>query len=290
MSYRSTTAARTAAAIISVLVLLVGGLPAPAGVPHAAAAAASQLKRYPYLTDLVAQNVTVNWATDRSQSTGSVKYGVAPNCTTTTLAAVRTSITVGSVNEYQWKANISGLSADTQYCYRVYLGTTDLLATDASPTFRRQVAAGSGTPFSFAVFGDWGAVDGGGNNPDQANVMQQIAGSGVALRGDHRRHRLSVGGTQTNYGDLYQKGADDERHLRPRLLDGARPQHSAVQHLGQPRLQQRGPAPTGRRTARARPRAAATRWTPTAARTRRAVPATRAPGTPSMPAPRASTC
>ena len=99
LSIRLPARARTAAAIISVLVLLLGGLPAPAGVPHAAAAAASQLKRYPYLTDLVAQNVTVNWATDRSQSTGSVKYGVAPNCTTTTVTAVRTSITVGSVNE-----------------------------------------------------------------------------------------------------------------------------------------------------------------------------------------------
>ena len=143
MSYRPRARAQTAAAIISVLVLLLGGLPAPVGPPHTAAAAASQLKRYPYLTDLVAQNVTVNWATDRSQSTGSVKYGVAPNCTTTTVSAVRTSITVGSVNEYQWKANISGLSADTSYCYRVYLGTTNLLATDASPTFRRQVASRS---------------------------------------------------------------------------------------------------------------------------------------------------
>ena len=206
MSYRVPARARTAAAIISVLVLVLGGLPAPLGPPNAAAAAASQLKRYPYLTDLVAQNVTVNWATDRSKSTGSVKYGLAPNCTTSTVAAVRTSITVGSVNEYQWKANLSGLSADTPYCYRVYLGATNLLATDAAPTFRRQVAAGAATPFSFAVFGDWGAVDAGGNNSHQANLMQQIAGSGVRFAvttGDTGY----PGGTQTTYGDLQQKGA-----------------------------------------------------------------------------------
>jgi hypothetical protein len=206
MLYRPPTGTRTVAAIVSMLVLVLGGLLAPLGAPSAAAATASQLRRYPYLTDLVTQNVTVNWATDRSQSTGSVKYGVAPNCTTNTVAATQKAITVGTVNEYQWKANLSALSTDTTYCYRVYLGATNLLATDAAPTFRRQVAAGAATPYSFAVFGDWGAVDGGGNNAHQANLMLQVARSGVRFAvttGD----TAYIGGTQTNYGDLYQKGA-----------------------------------------------------------------------------------
>ena len=116
------------------------------------------LTRYPYLTDLVGGSVTVNWATARTSSvTGWVKWGRAEgSCTANTTAATQTSITVGSVRQYQWKATIP-LEADTRYCYRVYLGTspqTDLLGSDLSPRFTSQVPAGSSTPFRFAVFGD----------------------------------------------------------------------------------------------------------------------------------------
>jgi hypothetical protein len=46
-----------------------------AQAPAAQAAVAQQLTRYPYLTDVVTTFATVNWATDRSQTNGSVKYG-----------------------------------------------------------------------------------------------------------------------------------------------------------------------------------------------------------------------
>ena len=55
--------------------------------------------------------------------------------------------------------------------------------------------------FSFGVMGDWGQVDSNGNNTDQANLMSQVAASGV-------RFMLTVGdngypsGSQTNAGDL----------------------------------------------------------------------------------------
>jgi hypothetical protein len=123
------------------------------------------------------------------------------------VTASRRSITVGSVSEYQWKASLTGLAADTAYCYRVFLGATDLLGTDASPVFRSQVGTGSSTPFSFAVFGDWGEVDASGSNPDQANLMAQVASSGVRFAittGDTGY----PGGTETTYGDLQQVGAD----------------------------------------------------------------------------------
>jgi fibronectin type 3 domain-containing protein len=183
-------------------------------VPTAAGAPAAQLTRYPYLTDLVGSNVTVNFATTQAGTTASAQYGPAGNCSASTVSATRTSITVGSTSQYQWKAQISGLAADTSYCYRVYLGSTDLLASDPSPTFRSQVAAGATTPFSFAVFGDWGAVDSSGNNPDQANVMHQVAISGA-------RFAVTTGdtaypsGSQTNYGDLQQRGADTSAIFGP---------------------------------------------------------------------------
>ncbi|MDI3339102.1 MAG: hypothetical protein QJR03_01080 [Sphaerobacter sp.] len=56
-----------------------GAAPAPtapamaqASPVNAAAGYAAQLRRYPYLTDVVDRYATINWATDRSQTTGSV--------------------------------------------------------------------------------------------------------------------------------------------------------------------------------------------------------------------------
>ncbi|MEP6758405.1 MAG: metallophosphoesterase family protein [Actinomycetota bacterium] len=195
--------------MMRIAALCAGLMLALAGVqPQTTAASySSSLRRYPYLTDLVSTNVTINWATTTSASTGSVRYGRSgvESCTAHTVTATQTSITVGSTTEYQWKAQLSGLSTDSAYCYRVYGGTTDLLGSDASPIFRSQVSSGSNASYSFAVFGDWGVVDGGGNNADQARLMSQIAASGA-------RFAVTSGdtaydsGSQKNYGDLVQKG------------------------------------------------------------------------------------
>src|SRR5262249_54460249 len=96
---------------------------------------------------------------------------------------------------------------DSAYCYRIMGDGSDLLGTDASPMFTSQIRAGSTKPYSFAVLGDWGSQDTGSRNTDQANVMAQIASSGA-------RCAVSTGdvaypsGSQTNYGDLQQTGAE----------------------------------------------------------------------------------
>jgi hypothetical protein len=166
------------------------------------AEATHQLKRYPYLTDVVDGSATVNWATDRSSSTAKVKYGKVSggDCTAKTQTATRSNITVNSVSEYQWKAKL-GVEPDTEYCYRVYLGSSDLLGSDRSPRFRSQLPAGSTKPFSFVVFGDWGTVDSEGENSSQANLLELIADSGARFAlttGDN----VDTSGTQTQYGDL----------------------------------------------------------------------------------------
>lgn len=187
-------------------------------VPTTAGAAGfdTHLRRAPYLTDLVGLHVLVNWATDRTATTGSVQWGAVSGgacMLTSTQTASRTSLTVGSMSEYQWKASLTLPSTGT-YCYRPYLAATDLLAGNPSPQFVTQAAAGSTAPFSFGVIGDWGEVDGSGNNPDQANLMSQIAASGV-------RFVLTAGdngypsGSQKNYGDLVQKGADTSAIFGP---------------------------------------------------------------------------
>jgi hypothetical protein len=183
--------------------------------PGAASAYEPQLTRYPYLTDVVASSATVNWATDRSRSSGRVRYGEVgiESCTARSQSASRTSITVNGVSQYQWRAQLTGLRPGARYCYRVEFGTTtpviDLLGADPSPVFPAQLPAGSEQPFSFAVLGDWGAAGdaeaGAGNR--QADVMTQIAQSEV---------RFAVGtgdtaypsGSQTNYGDLRQTGTN----------------------------------------------------------------------------------
>ena len=198
---------RSLAACTAVLALLALALP---GV---ASAYAPQLTRYPYLTDVVGTSATVNWATDRSRTNGRIKYGEAgaEPCTARSLTGTRSSITINGASRYQWRATLTGLKPGARYCYRVEFGATspiiDLLGSDPSPTFRTQVPAGSSEPFSFAVFGDWGAAgetEGGADNR-QAQLMSEIATSGVRFAvgtGD----TAYPGGSQTNYGDLIQTG------------------------------------------------------------------------------------
>ncbi len=179
----------------------------------------AHLTRAPYLTDLVGLHVAINFATDQSGTTASVKYGAVDGsggCTpSTTATPSRVTVTVGAVREYQWTARLT-LPATGAYCYRVFLGTTDLLAGNASPRFTTQVAVGDTSGFTFDVLGDWGQVGTDGTNPDQSNLMKQIAGSGA-------RFLVTVGdngypnGSQINYGDLQQTGASTSAIFGPSM-------------------------------------------------------------------------
>ncbi len=150
---------------------------------------ATQLTRYPYLTDMVGGNVTINFATDQSLNSAFVQFGTPPDCTANTVQAspgkfivypapYYAGSTVG-MNEYQWSATITGLQAGTHYCYRVFMGTApgfDLLGSgNPSPTFTTLPAAGSNQPVTFAVLGNFGTVDINGVNPDQTAILSQIA-------------------------------------------------------------------------------------------------------------------
>ena len=64
------------------------------------------LRRYPYLTDVVGSYATINWATDRSETTGGVRYGKvgSESCTAHYAPATKADISVNGVLQYQWKA------------------------------------------------------------------------------------------------------------------------------------------------------------------------------------------
>lgn len=199
--------------LAAVLVCATLGLSAAAAVASLPGADA-QLTRAPYLTDVTASSVQVTWATS-TQSRGIVRYGPAGNCTANSVQSATSGspITVGSVPEYQNSIAVTGLSAGTAYCYRVATaGGTDLLGTDAAPRFTTLDPPQSGAPLRFDVLGDWGDTTNGGVNDgtlnaNQAGVAAQIAASGA-------RFAISTGdvayqgGTQTNYGDLNQTGAN----------------------------------------------------------------------------------
>src|SRR5664279_755362 len=188
-------------------------------VPASAQAAfpfSPALTRAPYLTDLVGLHANVNWATNRSATTGSMQWGpVTGNACSlaNTQTATRSSVTVGAVGEYQWKVPLS-LPGQGTYCYRPLLAGADLLGGNSSPQFQTQVAAGDSAAYSFDVFGDWGLVDSSGNSVDQSNLFAQVAASGA-------RFAVTVGdngypnGNQQNYGDLQQKAADTSAIFGP---------------------------------------------------------------------------
>lgn len=192
-------------AIVATMAIVVGTMVAVA-VPSAASTApyAAHLTRAPYLTDLVGLHVAINYATDRSSTKASVEYG--PNSATSgctlksTATPTRTAISVGTVGEYQWTANLT-LPTGGEYCYRVFLAGVDLLASNPSPTFLTQVQPGSTAPFSFDVIGDWGLK----SNPYEPALMDLMSSSGA-------RFAVTVGdngypnGNQIDYGDLQQTG------------------------------------------------------------------------------------
>src|SRR6185436_20356479 len=61
------------------------------------------LRRYPYLTDTVGSYATINWATDRSETSGIVRFGKVGSeaCTAHYVTATKAPISVNGVLEYQ---------------------------------------------------------------------------------------------------------------------------------------------------------------------------------------------
>ena len=186
--------------------------PAAASLPGAD----PQLTRAPYLTDLGTSSVQVNWATT-TQSKGVVRFGPPDNCTANavTSTTLGNPITVNNVKEYANTVAVTGLAPGTSYCYRIFTGgsnPSDLLGNGVSPQFSTLDPPDATGPLTFAVLGDWGdttnsGINDGSVNANQAAVDAQIAASGA-------RFAVSTGdlgypnGSQTNYGDLNQTGAD----------------------------------------------------------------------------------
>ena len=182
------------------------------------------LRRAPYTNEVVGNSATVSWATDRSQSTGTARWGVVSGgqCTPSNTVTATQRVDHGGLDAASTSGPpCSAFPGPGTYCYRVQLGSTDLLGTDPSPQVK--TAAASGTAFSFAVFGDWGE-----GTTDQANVMSRIGASPasfVVTVGDN----VYNSGNETEYGDLTQGNV-----FRPQYLPavGSRPFFAAEGNHG----------------------------------------------------------
>src|SRR5688500_2344436 len=98
---RSYFSSRMKLAIACIALIALFGISA---TPNSAAAIySSALRRYPYLTDVVGSYATINSATDRSESSGSVRFGRVGSeaCTAQAVIPTKTPISVNGVLQYQ---------------------------------------------------------------------------------------------------------------------------------------------------------------------------------------------
>ena len=128
------------------------GPPSGASTPVTPSASLPVFRRQPYLTDTTPTSTLVNFATSTNSPLPVVKWGLAPgDCanppnSVTATAVVNFAGTVSGTTVFQDKATISGLTANTAYCYRVFQNGIDLKG--AATTFRTAPATGSSLPSS----------------------------------------------------------------------------------------------------------------------------------------------
>lgn len=166
------------------------------------------LSRNPYLSDVSATSVRVNWATAGTANgvANVVTWGPdGGGCNQYSRVATSSSFTVMTTAETMWSARLGNLAPSTAYCYQILASATPVLA--AALHFRTLPAPGDTRPFSFDVIGDTGYNGGDGTNADQDRLYSEMAGSGASFiltTGD----MAYPNGSQNNYGDLIQTGAD----------------------------------------------------------------------------------
>jgi uncharacterized protein (TIGR03437 family) len=131
---------------------------------------AATLVQRPYLQNLGADHVTILWSA-RENQTATVQYSTDTSFSQTAPAFLRTTFLASQtdmgITFYQYRADITGLTAGTAYYYRVMMAgaPADLNTPQTSYRFS---TPGPG-PFQFLVFGDSG--DG---SSHQLKVAQQM--------------------------------------------------------------------------------------------------------------------
>jgi hypothetical protein len=168
------------------------GEDAPLAVPSAT----SPFRRRPYLQQMTAGSVNVDWISG-SELAASVVFTLPDGTGATTVTAVADEQTPASETTRAWSAALKDLQPDTTYCYEVRAGD----AVWKRSGFRTAPAAGAGRPVRFVAWGDSGA-----GTEDQLAAYEQMR----TVPFDFLVHTGDVGygsGTtnelQRNYFDVY---------------------------------------------------------------------------------------
>ena len=154
--------------------------------------------------------------------TGSLRWGPVSggSCNlTSTTAATRTAITVGSLSEYQWKTSLTFPSTGT-YCYRPYLAVDRPARREPVAPVRDPGPGGLDPAFSFGVLGDWGQVDANGEQPRPGQPDEPDRRERRAVRRDHGDNSTRRRSRRTMATSC--RSAPTPARSSARLLDGAR--------------------------------------------------------------------
>ena len=125
---------------------------------------AATVVHHPYLQNMRADRVTIMWST-RENLTAVVQYSTDQTFSQRAIPSVRVftqAFTRSSYLFYQYRADLTGLTPDTPYFYRVLMDGQEI-TVDGSRQFR---TPGVG-PFRFLAFGDSGA-----GTPEQLAIAQ----------------------------------------------------------------------------------------------------------------------
>ena len=151
----------------------------------AAALTAAQLDRKPYVQNVSATQASILWTTVRDPGEGLVSFGSDLNGVRRTVRSRIRSIPSSesgiSQGIWQHQADLTDLTPDTQYFYRVTIDGTDVLAA-VGGIAEWQFRTAAHDPFTFLAFGDSG--DGGAAQRELNGVMNIETASLILHVGD----------------------------------------------------------------------------------------------------------
>ena len=135
--------------------------PPTAGLPGES----SVVRRLPYLQQLTDKSVRILWTVDGPLENAQVMLRDSGGSVLGAVGATPDITAKPPEGATQWQADVTGLSADTRYCYTVEAGGAIL----RSASFRTAPAGDSAAPVKFVALGDSGA-----GGADQLAVLEQI--------------------------------------------------------------------------------------------------------------------
>ena len=181
--------------------------PAPSPTPEpspsslAAPAGTATLLRSPYVQNLTTTSVTIVWTTVENGAS-EVDYGISDySLTASATSTFFTTPAAAPYNQYYvHQADITGLTADTVYQYKIFTNGAEL--TPSGTTAFRTAKPDTTSPFRFAVFGDSG--DGSQNQKDVATRLLQVQPDLIVHTGDMVYSEMNYSLVETRYFQIYK--------------------------------------------------------------------------------------